>query len=150
MAGLVTYLREVIQWMTTGLLPIRDTEYFFVRDAIPDCELGSVWHERYALRRDQAGKPYAPSCLFPMVDQAFATGKSKAFLGLLRPLSHDEDSLTAYNASSSFISCEALLRQMTDNPLQPFDHILEDSLHKWFAREQGGNKQRKGPLICGT
>ena len=76
---LQTYLKPIRRWMEDGELGSND-QTFFVFETDAESDAGSLWHDRYVLRRDADDQPRSPSFLQPAVKKIFNTGKSVIFL----------------------------------------------------------------------
>ncbi|TKA65023.1 hypothetical protein B0A55_10568 [Friedmanniomyces simplex] len=131
LAGLRTYLLPVLSWSLSGTLPSKDAEDFFVRQHEKECELGEMWHKRYALRPLPDGSVCAPDMIQPFVEQVYALGKSKAFSKLLGVQSEDETAgSTNVHKALDIISINQCLKS---SPLIPFDELIRASLADCMA-----------------
>ncbi|KAK0770479.1 hypothetical protein LTR91_005064 [Friedmanniomyces endolithicus] len=131
LAGLRTYLRPISGWYFSGTPPSKDGEDFFVREMKTDCDLGEVWHERFALRLLPDGRVCAPGMMQPFVEQLYRLGKSRAFIKLLGQQSEDETAKSIGDlAMPDFTS---ITRYLESSPLTPFDELLHATLTDWMA-----------------
>ncbi|KAK1060904.1 hypothetical protein LTR74_011480 [Friedmanniomyces endolithicus] len=124
LAGLRTYLRSISGWYFSATPPSKNGEDFFVREMKTDCDLGKVWHERFALRLLPDGRVCAPERFYRM-------GKSRAFTKLLRQQSEDETAKSIGDlAMPDFTS---ITRYLESSPLIPLDELLHATLTDWMA-----------------
>lgn len=120
-AGLNSYLRPIATWIAMGECDGRRDFFVFEKDT--KCELGRLWHDRYALRQHADGQPAAPVFLRPFVDRVFALGKGRAFLRALAGGSdvnddhHAPPMLSLDTGPSSFL---------------PFSQVLTDVIEQWI------------------
>ncbi|KAK5682991.1 hypothetical protein LTS10_004519 [Elasticomyces elasticus] len=137
LAGLRTYLRPVLSWVSSGDLPNEDTEAFFVRLNAEDCPLGGIWHKRFALRLQTGGRACAPEVMQPFTQQLYAAGKEQAFLKLN---GHEvDDSVVDVIALTAHLSIATITERLATNSLMPFNELLHELLHDCFAATRSPN-----------
>ncbi|KAK5111320.1 hypothetical protein LTR62_005160 [Meristemomyces frigidus] len=126
LAGLQTYSRLVQHWVSTGGLPEGSQEYFFVRDENQDCVPSDVWHNRFVTNRTAEGQINAPQCVHPLLQRAFDTGKSRAFLVLLGDV---DSALPPMNLTvSTVLESSTFEHLLSEDSLQSFDQLLLETL----------------------
>lgn len=81
---LQTYLRPIRAWMERGELRKGDEIFLVTKTRADDeVELGGLWHDQFALRRDDKGVLMAPRFVHKAAGRIFITGKSVVFLNRL-------------------------------------------------------------------
>ncbi|KAK5137806.1 hypothetical protein LTR08_007378 [Meristemomyces frigidus] len=132
LAGLDTYLRPARAWMQRGSLATIRDEGFFVIEKDPDCELSRVWHDRYTLSTLADGTPCAPAFMQPFLSMIFSTGKTRAFLKLLAPLSGELSTSQHHRVHGQTLDPANILALLDSNPLLPFQQLVEEALESWM------------------
>lgn len=127
LSGLQTYLRDAVQWISTGMVTAADLSAFFVREVDSACGRSDVWHKRFELRLQDGNQTFAPRCLSPFIQKIFALGKSKMFLRLLTQV-EDGD---CRNTSCERPDLERLMRCQDYEALLPLANILSQTLRSW-------------------
>lgn len=126
-AGLKTYLRPLSKWIQTGSLNSKDSTSM-IMEANPDCELGRLWYDRFAMRRLSSGKVCAPRFLTALASKVLALGKSRAFL---QALGSDED-FEIEPARNRTNPIDHLHDQVRTISFLPFSQLLSDALDAWI------------------
>ncbi|KAK3643991.1 hypothetical protein LTR56_009843 [Elasticomyces elasticus] len=131
LAGIRTYLRPVLLWVSSGDLPKQGADTFFVRPGVEDCPLSEIWHKRFALRLQTGGRACAPEVMQPFIEQLYAAGKEKAFLKL-NGHEADESVVDAVSLTAR-LSMATVTERLTPNSLMSFDELLHELLQDCFA-----------------
>jgi gamma-tubulin complex component 5 len=125
--GVQTYLRPVATWISNGIIA-GNLQDFFVEQSAEDCELGDLWHSKYALRRSADGSPYTPRFLQSIAEDIFAKGKAKMFLDHLVYGSNVPKAVTCTQLGPDFAH---LRLEVESNPLTSFSELFDTTLQAW-------------------
>ncbi len=123
-----TYIEPIRRWMEHGELT-DDSDTFFVMGGKHEGGLASLWHERYTLRQDAAGKLHAPRFLLTAAKKVFDTGKSVVLLKLLGAYNARS---TAFPSSEPKIGFLNLSRQTLSSSLAPFSELFDMAFENWI------------------
>ena len=124
---LQTYLKPIRKWMEEGELGAND-ETFFVFQSDSGSDVSSLWHDRYALRRDAHNNLRSPSFLRTAAKRIFNTGKSILFL----------TELGLRGATTGSMGHEPRLDHATvcgisdEVPLSPFPELFHAAFSNWM------------------
>lgn len=129
LAGLSTYSRMIAHWISSAAIVGKDCDVFFVRVSKPDCDLGTLWHEKFTLQIRDGSLLNLPKCWVPFANDIFAMGKSKHFLKEIGIGVHDDALWSAHQAQ--FPSFDTLYPNAVQESLVPFTQVLEDRLGAW-------------------
>lgn len=136
---LQTYLRPIREWMECGEIGQHDTT-FFVRksrqddegesSAMEEVNLSTLWHDQYAILRNEQGIPKAPRFVLSSINTIFTTGKSVVFLKRLinyetppAPVASELDFNTIYPRDRADI-----------DGLAPFDELFSSAFFAWTKK----------------
>ncbi|KAI9707809.1 MAG: hypothetical protein M1836_000771 [Candelina mexicana] len=123
-----TYLDPIRKWMEHGELG-EDDGTFFVLSRNHDRGLASLWHDRYALQHDAAGKLHAPRFLHTAAEKVFNTGKSVVFLQQLGMYG----SVPIANVSSrSRLNFQGVCQQASLVSPAPFSELFDMAFDDWI------------------
>ena len=119
--SLETYLRPIRAWMERGELQPSDN-FFFITEQPSAGE--SIWHDRYALRKDPDGRLSAPKFIFAASKRSLNAGKSIKFLSQLGVLNIE---LNFEEPSLDFKSLSGVEHDIT-----PFSVLFDQRFLEWI------------------
>lgn len=122
-----TYLEPIRKWMEDGELGAND-ETFFVFQNHTSIEASSLWHDRYALRRNAQKKLQVPSFLQTAAKKVFNTGKSVI---LLRELGI-EGLVTRSSEIEPRLTRGTICGPLEEVPLSPFPELFQSAFQQWM------------------
>jgi gamma-tubulin complex component 5 len=131
LAGFRTYMQTVARWISTATIRESDQEMFFVVNSRSATDLGSIWHEKFSLRRNADGSASAPQSLQRFAAQIFALGKSKYFLQQLSG-TREEEFADTDRLPDLLPSFEATDLEDLDASWKLFPQILEEGINSWI------------------
>lgn len=130
---LQTYLRPIREWMESGELRPNDTNFFVIKARSDDeVNLGSLWHDQYAILEDDDGNLKAPNFVLSVAKKIFTTGKTVVFLKRL--IDYDTPPIPSIMQDDdlNFRTIYPQDRISNDDELAPFDELFTIAFEAWI------------------
>ena len=133
---LQTYLRLVRRWMEEGEID-SDDRTFFVHLANRDCDVSSLWHERYGLRKLPSGSVHGPRFVQTTARMIFNAGKSVTFLKAVGSYEEPEQENNKHQLSYESVCGEDALLCIA-----PFAEAFPIAFEEWVKRHYHSSSSR--------
>lgn len=122
------YLRPIRQWMEDGALG-SDNDSFFIYANDSGSDIGSLWHDRFVLRRDSSNSLRVPKFLHPAAKTILDTGKSVVFLSELS-IEHISSCTAEFGDR---LVLERTIETQEGIPISPFPELFAQAFTSWIG-----------------